>query len=147
MADIAQMEQGLQAQKQMPAPAPQAGGMPQAGAPAPQQPQQASGQGQTSPEMQMMIQHLDSLPEQDKAFVAQYLSPETAKWAGLILGSEEVTNYFSQLADPNITLIPVPKDIAEQQAAQGQTSSEGSMPQAQPQQMAVQKPPMGTEQM
>ena len=132
---MAQMEQELQAQK--------------AGTPA----QDPNAQGGQSPEMQNMIAHLDSLPEEAKRYFAEFLTPETAKCYGILLGPE-AEQYFTQLADPNITLVPVPKDVAEQQMGQ-MNSSEGSMPQGQvpaqpmPAQAApaVQKPPMGVEHM
>lgn len=153
----AQMEQELQAQK---AGAPQPQPAPQQGQ---QMPQGQPMQDPTAPDqsgseaMQGLIQHLDSLPEEGKAYVAQYLTPEIAKWAGYVLGSDEVYKYFSELADPNITLIPVPTEVAQQMAQQN--SSEGIQqppmadPEAAPQQMAPQmpptgnKPPQGTEHM
>jgi len=141
---MAQMEQELQAQK---AGTPPAQGQPQAA------PQDPNAQGGQSPEMQNMIAHLDGLPEEAKKYFAEFLTPETAKCYGILLGPE-AEQYFTQLADPNITLVPVPKDVAEQQMGQ-MNSSEGSMPQGQvpaqpmPAQVApaVQKPPMGVEHM
>lgn len=152
--DPAQIEQELQAQKASPATVIPPGQQPMA----PNFPmaQEAQPQEGGDPAMQGLIQHLDSLPEQAKAYVAQYLTPETAKWAGYVFGSDEVYQYFNQLADPNITLVPVPKDVAEQAMAQP-NSSEGTMPAGQPSAPPapmpqapapqLQKPPQGVEHM
>lgn len=146
MQDPAKIEQELQAQK-----TPQV----QAGSPAPGH---AAGEPQMSPEVQQMIQHLDSLPEEQKAFFAQYLSPETAKCYGILLGDQQAYEYFANLADPNITLIPVPRDALEGQMNSSEGNPQAMQPAGPQQQMQapaqpsaqmpmVNKPPMGDQHM
>lgn len=149
MADLAQMEAELQASKG--APQPPQGQVPPtdpalAGQPAAQDPSM----GADPEQMAAFGQHMDSLPDNQKQIVAKFLSPELAQVFGICFGAP-IFQYFNELADPNITLVPVPKDVAEQQM--GQTnSSEGIPPQGQPpaqpmpqQAPGMQKPPMGTD--
>jgi len=77
--------------------------------------------------------HLDGLPDQDKAFLAEHLTPEFVRAIGLISGPE-VAQYLNQFADPNKVLVPVPRQLAEQYLAEqgkGQGPANGQ-PQGQP---------------
>lgn len=92
--------------------------------------------------------HLDALPKDEKEFVASYLTPETARLLGVLTGSNDVLEYFTRLANPNVVLVPVPRDKAQQFAAAVQGNAQSpqggpGQPQPQQQQMAQATPPMG----
>ena len=85
-----------------------------------------------SPAVQQLQQRLDSLPDQDKALVAQYMTPEIIKVIGLMSGNQDVTQYLSQFADTKNVLVPVPREQATaylqklQQQQQGQQGQGGA---------------------
>lgn len=83
--------------------------------------------------VQELEAHLDSLQNNDKAFLAEHLTPEFVRAIGLINGPE-VAQYLSQFADPNKVLVPVPRELAEQYLAQAQGQA---APQPQPQQQGM----------
>lgn len=63
---------------------------------------QAAGDGIGS----QIEQHLSQLPDEQKAYLAQYLTPELANIMGILLG-EEAAQFFSQYVDPSKTLTVV----------------------------------------
>lgn len=66
-------------------------------------------EGQT----QAIEEHLDSLPEDDKEFLAAHLSKELAKVVGIVTGSMPLERYLESIANPKIALIPIPRDKAQ----------------------------------
>lgn len=68
-------------------------------------------------------QHLDQLPDNDKAFLAEHLTNEFVRAIGLINGPE-VAGYLAQFVDPNKVMVPVPRDVAEQHLAQQQAKGQ-----------------------
>lgn len=66
-------------------------------------------------------QHLSSLPDEQKAYLANFLTPELVNIMGILLG-EEAAQFFSQYADPSKTLTVVP--------SQGASGEMGGQPQA-----------------
>lgn len=66
-------------------------------------------EGQT----QAIEEHLDSLPEDDKEFLAAHLSTELAKVVGIVTGSMPLEQYLESIANPKIALIPIPRDKAQ----------------------------------
>jgi len=75
--------------------------------------------------IQEIISQLDSLPDSDKAFVAEFLTPDFAQLMGLFFG-DAYEQVFNQLADPSKMLVAVPID-------QGQsTNMEVTPPQENP---------------
>lgn len=88
---------------------------------------------------------LDALSDQDKKFLAQYMTPEFVYAMGLVAGPD-TANYLKQYADPNKVLVPVSREeahriqeVVKQQQA-GQTGQPGT-PQPAPQQgMAAPQP-------
>jgi len=84
--------------------------------------------------------HLDQIPEDQKAFLAEHMTPEFVRAIGIINGPE-VASYLNQFADDTMVLVPVPREIAEQHlAAQGQ-QGQLSAPQQGPSLMAPQSQP------
>ena len=79
---------------------------------------------------QNLEKHLDTLPENDKMFLAEHLTPEFVRAIGLINGPE-VAQYLAQFADPDKVLVPVPRAVAEEHLQQ-QKASQGAA-QSQPQ--------------
>lgn len=75
--------------------------------------------------IQELEAHLDQIPDQDKAFLAEHMTPEFIRAIGLINGPE-VAQYLNQFADPNKVLVPVPRQIAEQYLAEQQSQQGGS---------------------
>lgn len=80
--------------------------------------------------------HLDSLPDDAKAFLAEHLTPEFVTAIGLISG-QAVANHLMKYADKDKVLVPVPRKVAEENLAQmkAQASvgqSQQTAPQASP---------------
>lgn len=50
--------------------------------------------------------HMASLPEVQKAFVLQYLAPELVELVSLITGEQAYKEYFGELVNPNLMLVP-----------------------------------------
>jgi hypothetical protein len=77
-------------------------------------------QEETSDDMGAMIEaRLNELPDNQKAFLSQYLAaPETSAILGLILGNEAL-DHFIKFADPSVMLQVVPRPQAEQAPPQG----------------------------
>lgn len=69
-------------------------------------------------------QHLNSLPDNQKAFLVEYLTPETAALIGIVNGPE-VYQYFQKYVDPN-------KSVKIVQNQQGQEGSDQQIPGTQP---------------
>jgi hypothetical protein len=73
--------------------------------------------------------HLDGLPDEGKAFLAEHLTQEFVTAIGLISGPE-VAKYLMKYADPDKVLVPVPRKVAEENLAAMQAQKQ---PQAAPQ--------------
>jgi hypothetical protein len=87
-------------------------------------------------------EHLDSLPDDDKEFLAAHLSKELAKVIGIVTGSMELESYIESIANPKIALIPIPRDKAQAMM------EKYKMMQSQPPQEgppASQQPPVSTQ--
>lgn len=63
-------------------------------------------------------EHLSTLPDDDKEFLAGHLSKEMARIIGLVSGSQVLEQYFNSIANPDIALIPVPRAKAQEMLAQ-----------------------------
>lgn len=91
-------------------------------------PVDASNQGAQIEEM--LEQRMSELPDQQKAFIAKYLTPELSLILGIILGQESA-DYFANLADPSkmLTVVPRPPQgaTAEQQGAAAGSTPQGAM--------------------
>lgn len=70
------------------------------------------------PQTAQIIQgRLDELKEDERDFVFSHLTPELAALFGLVFG-QEAFDVFNGLADPNLVLVPMPRDQLE--ASQGE---------------------------
>jgi hypothetical protein len=49
---------------------------------------------------------MDNLPDEQKAFIAPYLTPEFAEIMKVFLG-EEIGRYFQEISNPDIVLVPL----------------------------------------
>lgn len=104
-----------------PAPAPQA----QAGQP----PQEKGATPQQDPNaidpraLQLIEQHLNSLPDEQKQYLGQYLTPELAVLFGIVLGNDAY-NYFKQYVDPNKQLTVTARE-GQQNPQQPQQAPQG----------------------
>lgn len=88
---------------------------PAAGPMAPAQEAQAPGNQDLDPQiMQQLDQRMNELPDPQKQFVLKYAqAPEIAGLLGIILGNEGLA-YFSQFADPAVTLQVTPRQDQQQ---------------------------------
>lgn len=70
-----------------------------------------------------LSEHLGALPENVKRAVAAHLTPEFARLVGAIVGSEPLANALGSMANPDIALVPMPREqameLAQQVQAQG----------------------------
>ena len=57
---------------------------------------------------------LNAIPDDQKLFVSEHLTPEISAVFGFVLG-EEAFNFFNQFADPTRVLIPMDRAAAEKQ--------------------------------
>lgn len=73
-------------------------------------------------------QQLDALPDQDKAFLAQYLTPEFVYAMGLV--NPDAAQYLSQFVDKSKILVPLNREKAVQ--LKQQLDQQNSKPQGQP---------------
>jgi hypothetical protein len=90
---------------------------------------------------QAIEDHLDTLPDDDKEFLAGHLSKEMAMIIGLISGSQMLQQYFESIANPDIALIPVPREKAKEMLAHYQgMQQEATQPPTAPQAQAPQGP-------
>ena len=69
--------------------------------------------------------HLSSLSDPEKEFIAAFMTPEFAQAVGILTGSEELYSFLSERADASRTLFPMAKADAQQLLAsiQGQTET------------------------
>jgi hypothetical protein len=88
-------------------------------------------EGEDTSIVQNLEAHLDQLPEQDKAFLGEHLTPEFVRAIGLINGPE-VAQYLSQFMDPDKVLVPVPRKVAEEYMKAESGQQPPSAPQSQP---------------
>lgn len=114
---------------------PDTGPIPPQGSTPPNVPQEGSGEPDTGPSDDEIKAHLDSLEEQDKAFLAEHLTPEFVRAISLISGPA-VGNYLNKYADQEKVLVPVPRKVAEEHMRQQQ----GAQAQPAPQQQAQASP-------
>lgn len=98
--------------------------------------QDGSQSGQLNPAQQQIQQRLDALPDNDKKFLSQYLTPEFVYAIGLVSGPD-AAQYLNQFTDQNKVLVPVSRQEAGRiQAAvqqDQQQNGQGQQPQGQPQ--------------
>jgi hypothetical protein len=94
-------------------------------------------------QMQMFKEHLDSLPEDDKEFLAAHISKEMAKLIGLVTGSQMLGQYFDSIANPDIALIPVPRAKAQEMLAKFQASQQAPTEGGEASQPQQAQPPTG----
>lgn len=98
-------------------------------------------------------QVLNALPEEQKAFVAEHLTPEIAQLFGIVLGNPEITDMMSPFVDAERILVPVPRgefqNLLQSQSA-GADSAAPAAPSSpmvgggdQPQQQAATPMPQG----
>lgn len=117
-------------------PAPSQGAAPAMAPTQPQQPAQDmsvendGSQPQDNPGTAAIQQKLDALPDQDKQFLSQYLTPEFVYAIGLVAGPE-AAQYLGQFTDKSKVLVPVSRDEAAkiQQAVQQHKAQQGQQPQ------------------
>lgn len=88
------------------------------------------GPDQGGPTPEEIKAHLDSLPDQDKAFLAEHLTPEFIRAISLISG-DAVGQYLNQYADQDKVLVPVPRKVAEEHMKQQQATQAQPAPQQQ----------------
>ncbi len=71
--------------------------------------------------------HVNSLPEEQQVFLGRLMTPEFATAMGILLG-QEAFDFFNEVADPNVVLVPMDRAKVEAQASQGQpgTGSTGA---------------------
>ena len=91
--------------------------------------------GQEGPTPDEIKAHLDSMADEDKAFLAEHLTPEFIRAISLISG-DAVGQYLNQYADQDKVLVPVPRKVAEEHMRQQQ----GAQAPQQPQQQAMPTP-------
>lgn len=60
--------------------------------------------------------HLNSIPQEQQVFLAQYLTPELATVMGILLGPEGF-EFFNNLADENVQLVPMDRAKVQEQLA------------------------------
>lgn len=118
-----------------PQPQQQAPMQPQQQAPAQQQTQPSpatqpkpsgrAGQPYNAQVLQMIEQHLNSLPQDQQQFLHQYMTPELAKLFGIVLG-QEALDYFSKFADPKMMLVVQPRP--QQQGGMNPQGVQGAAP-------------------
>lgn len=93
-----------------------------------------------------LIKNLDSLSEQEKAFVTEMLTPETIKLIALVGGgaedSQEIIRQLSPYADESRILIPVPRQEVMGNAQQQQPVNE--QPEI-PDEQSSERPPSSSE--
>jgi hypothetical protein len=77
-----------------------------------------------------LTEHLGALPENVKRAVAAHLTPEFAKLVGAIVGSEPLANALGSMADPNLALVPMPREQAMELAQQAQAQQGPAQPAA-----------------
>ena len=87
--------------------------------------------------------HLDNLPDEGKAFLAEHLTPEFVTAIGLISGPE-VAQHLMKYADPDKVLVPVPRKVAEENLAAMKSQVSGGQPQPTQQAMPAPAPQGGT---
>lgn len=94
---------------------------------------------------QQLNEHLGSLPENAKRAVAAHLTPEFAQLVGAITGSSQLADVLGEMADPNLALVPVPREVAQQllEQVQGQAPQAGAPAQPAPDQMTATAGPAG----
>lgn len=90
-----------------------------------------------SQQVDIIKQHLDTLPDDDKEFLASHLSKEMAKIIGLISGNQVIEQYFESISNPDVALIPVPRGKAQEMLAKYQGMKEQGTQEAQ-----TEQPPM-----
>lgn len=69
--------------------------------------------GSNSPLTASLEQHLDSLPDDAKQYLANMLTPEFATAMGIVMGPE-VGSFFMKHADPNKILVAEPRPQSPQ---------------------------------
>lgn len=77
---------------------------------------------------QMLDSRMNELPDNQKQFILEYMTPELVGVLGLILGNEAV-EYYAPFADPGkmLQVIPRPQEQSQAQAAAPQGPQAGPM--------------------
>ena len=79
---------------------------------------QHSGDNEDDISVELFQQHLDSLEEDQKKFVADMTTPETVAWLGLVTGSRRLAETMSKFMDESKAIVPMPRQVAQQLQAQ-----------------------------
>lgn len=108
-----------------------------------------------APEGNPVEQVLNSLPEEQKMFVAEHLTPEIAQMFGIVLGNPQITEMMMPFVDAGRILVPVPRGEFESLLQSKSTGADSAAPAApmpsspmvgagaQPQQQAATPAPIG----
>jgi hypothetical protein len=73
---------------------------------------------------------LNALPEDQKAFVAEHLTPEVAQLFGMVLGNPQITELMMPFVDAERILVPVPRAEFENMLQSKSTGAESAAPAA-----------------
>lgn len=106
-----------------------------------QTPQQGQSKGDAAYDAKvapLVEAHLSKLPDEQKAYLVQFMTPELAVIFGILLG-QEAFQYFNQFVDPKKQLTVVPRQ--EQQGQQGAAQAPQQTPQPQQAPQQVQSAP------
>lgn len=92
----------------------------------------------------LVEENLNNLNDQQRSFVIEHLTPETAMLIALVSGDDDVAQALEPYVDQSRILVPIPREVAMQRMQQGPAQvSQAGAPQAAPQ--APQMPaPQGT---
>jgi hypothetical protein len=85
---------------------------------------------QGQPQMGKLIdQALSGLPDNERSFMAEMLTPETVHMISILFG-DEYAKELKRYADPSVILVPVPRDeyMAKMQGQQGMQGQESPAP-------------------
>lgn len=154
MENLQQMQQAMQAQSGNPSGVPQ--GAPAASQQSPAMAPDPAMGAQPAPQGNPVEQVLNSLPEEQKAFVAEHLTPEIAQLFGIVLGNPEITDMMTPFVDAERILVPVPRGEFQNLLQSQSTGADSAAPAApqpsspmlgggdvQPQQQAATPAPQG----
>lgn len=108
------------------------GPTPSATQPATQSTESTSGSTDSGTNISALLdQRMSELPDNQKKFVLDYLTPETVGLLGVILGQEAI-DYFAPFVDPNKMAVvqPRPQEATPQQGApsSGQPAASSAVP-------------------
>lgn len=90
-------------------------------------------------EEQQILERLNALPEDQKGFIAAFMTPEFAQAVGMITGNEQLSQFIQQRADSSRVLLPLPREVAQQLV--GQMQGQQTQPSLEQQPQASPSPP------